>query len=228
MFIAETPAPREIRRAYDLWSYCYDLVAAPGEADARRRALDGVQGRRILDVGIGSGASFAGLARRASAGGVVCGMDLSRLMLRRARVRLGRQRLSPARLVEGNALRLPIRGGSFDTIVSSYLLDLLSTRDIAGALAEFYRVLRPGGRLVLVNLTKLRGDRTTWFERSYEMLPSIARAYLLGGCRPVQLEPLVTAAGFVATQRTVVRQFLSSEIVIADKPYVQNGMPRAA
>ena len=117
------------------------------------------------------------------------------------------------------ASRPPFSADAFDVVVSSYVLDLLAIPDIEAALAEFYRVLRPAGRVVLVNLTKIDQHRTTWYERCYRLLPAIAQAYLLGGCRPVQLEPITAAAGFAEAHRTVVRQFLSSEIVVAVKPY---------
>jgi len=85
-------------------------------------------------------------------------------------------------------------------------------------LNEFRRVLRPGGRTVIVNLTKQSPDRTTWYERCYHALPPSAQAYVLGGCRPVRLAHIVKAAGFSPPRRTVVRQALSSEILVASKP----------
>lgn len=217
MFIRDTPAQRDIRQAYDLWSSCYDTVAAPWEADARRRALGMVRGRRVLDVGVGSGGFFTEILRHAGPHDFVCGAELSHRMVRRARGRLRRE-ANRGVLVEASGLRLPFSADAFDVVVSSYVLDLLAIPDIEAALAEFYRVLRPAGRIVLINLTKLDQARTTWYERCYRLLPSIAQAYLLGGCRPVQIEPMVIAAGFAEAQRTLVRQFLSSEIVVAAKP----------
>jgi ubiquinone/menaquinone biosynthesis C-methylase UbiE len=120
-------------------------------------------------------------------------------------------------VVRADALALPYPNGSFDSVLSSYLLDLLPIEAMAGALGEFHRILRPTGRIVLVNLTKATIDGPSWYERCYRALPSVGRAYVLGGCRPVRMAHLVSAAGFVDARRTVVPQLLPSEILIARK-----------
>ena len=58
----------------------------------------------------------------------------------------------------------------------------------------------------------------TWYERCYRAMPTIGQAYIFGGCRPVRLSHLVSAAGFVTVSRTVVPHALSSEIIVARKP----------
>jgi ubiquinone/menaquinone biosynthesis C-methylase UbiE len=226
-FIRRTPRQHDIRRAYDLWSYRYDAFAGCADARARRMALASVRGQRILDVGVGTGTSFADLARTVDPDALVCGVELTPRMLRKASARL---RAIPrrGRLLAAGGLRLPFRTASFDLVTSSYLLDLLSEDDIGRAIEEFYRVLEPGGRLILVNLTKMDARRITLYERCYRALPGLAQAWLLGGCRPVQVQPLLAAAGFVAARRFVVEQFLSSEVVIAEKPATRDDRPCAA
>jgi ubiquinone/menaquinone biosynthesis C-methylase UbiE len=190
-------------------------------------ALDVGRDRRILDVGIGPGSFFLEIRRRAGPGAFVCGIDLSRGMVRRARQR-ARRTGRDAPLFEADALALPFRADTFDVVLSSYVLDLMSEDDITAALDQFHRVLVPGGRLVLVNLSKPDPDRFTWYERCYRALPTAAQAYVLGGCRPVCLIEAVNAARFVEMHRTLVRQGLPSEIVVAEKGLRESEWGRAA
>lgn len=227
-FIERVPNRDDIRRAYDLWSHFYDTVAAPWEAGARMRALGAVcigQGDRILDVGVGSGAFFNQIVKKAGHHASVYGIDLSRGMVHQAGERLEGTPHNAIRLVQADALSLPFANESFDVVSSSYVLDLLQFEDIFRVLTEFRRVLKPMGRTVLVNLTKVDPDRRTWYERWYDALPSLAQAYVLGGCRPVCLENLLAAAGFVALRRALVPQALSSEILIGDKPSHDDNLP---
>jgi len=220
-FIHQVPDREAICRAYDFWSHIYDVVAAPWEYGARMQALatlpSGV-GWRVLDVGIGPGSYFSKIAQSAVPGATVCGVDLSHNMVRKASRRVRRGRIASARVIEADAVTLPFASCSFDTVLSSYLLDLMPVEVIACVLAEFFRVLKPSGRAVLINLTKRATDRPTFYERCYRAMPTIGKAYVFGGCRPVRLAHVVSAAGFVDTRRTVVEQALPSEILIARKP----------
>lgn len=100
-----------------------------------------VSGRRILDVGCGSGALFAALH---DSGAVVTGFDRSTAMLEQARRRLGDD--ADLRVADlGSPLPFPDR--SFDDAVASLVLHYL--RDWGPALTELRRVLRPGGRLIV-------------------------------------------------------------------------------
>jgi ubiquinone/menaquinone biosynthesis C-methylase UbiE len=110
--------------------------------------LRGVAGGRVLDVGIGPGAYFSEIVRAAGPAAVVCGVDLSREMVRETQRRLRRDRTGNARVIGGDALTLPFGDESFDTLVSSYLLDLMPLEAIACAQGEFLRVLKPSGRAV--------------------------------------------------------------------------------
>lgn len=132
----------------------YDEFAAAYSADNEVNLLNGhyerpamlalageVAGRRILDVGCGSGPLSAALRDR---GAVVSGFDLSAAMIDLARARLG----------DGVDLRvhdladpLPYVDAAFDDVVASLVLHYLA--DWTGPLAELRRVLKPGGRLIL-------------------------------------------------------------------------------
>lgn len=104
--------------------------------------LGEVAGRRILDVGCGAGPLMVALRER---GAQVAGFDASPAM-----VALAGQRLGPGAdvLVADIAEHLPFEAEQFDDVVASLVLHYLE--DWSGALAELRRVLRPGGRLVVV------------------------------------------------------------------------------
>ena len=131
----------------------YDEFAEAYSADNETNLLNGhyerpamlelagdVAGRRVLDVGCGSGPLAAALRDR---GAVVTGFDVSAGMLALARVRLGED--ADLR-VHDLADPLPYRDAAFDVVVASLVLHYL--QDWTGPLAELRRVLRAGGRLV--------------------------------------------------------------------------------
>jgi ubiquinone/menaquinone biosynthesis C-methylase UbiE len=91
------------------------------------------------------------------------------------------------------------------------MFDLLPERDFPDVLREFGRVLRPGGRLAMVNMTQ--GER--WYNGTWERIYQINPA-LLGGCRGVTLLPLLGECGFRQASREYVSQMtFPSEIVSA-------------
>jgi demethylmenaquinone methyltransferase/2-methoxy-6-polyprenyl-1,4-benzoquinol methylase len=118
----------------------------------RRRALAaaGLQpGMRLLDVAVGTG-WVADAARRIQGTGTdIIGLDVSAGMLRTAR-----QRLDIA-LIQASAEALPLADGCIDFITMGYALRHVS--DLAVAFSEFRRVLRPGGRLLMLEIGRPRG-----------------------------------------------------------------------
>jgi SAM-dependent methyltransferase len=100
-----------------------------------------VAGRRILDVGCGSGPLFAALRDR---GAILAGFDSSAGMIERARRRLGDD--ADLRVTELGS-PLPFPDGAFDDVVAALVLHYLE--DWGPALAELRRVLKPGGRLIV-------------------------------------------------------------------------------
>jgi SAM-dependent methyltransferase len=100
-----------------------------------------VAGRRILDVGCGSGPLFAALRDR---GAILAGFDSSAGMIKRARRRLGDD--ADLRVTELGS-PLPFPDGAFDDVVAALVLHYLE--DWGPALAELRRVLKPGGRLIV-------------------------------------------------------------------------------
>jgi ubiquinone/menaquinone biosynthesis C-methylase UbiE len=135
---------------FDVWSRFYDLPLV--QRLTYRPVHDAVLGqverrgvRRVLDVGCGTGLLLARLRRRAPEARSV-GCDFSHGMLRQAATHQPK-----APWVQGDALRLPFAAHSFDAVVSTESFHWFP--DPEAALAEFHRVLEPGGRvfIALVN-----------------------------------------------------------------------------
>lgn len=220
----EAQAPTEaIRRAYDLVSWFYGWVAAPLERKARMAGLDEVavrSGEKVLEVAVGPGATFVEILRRVGPDGTVTGVDLSPRMLDQTRQRALRAGWPEVDVKEADARKLPFADGTFDVLYNSYMLDLIPLGEMPVVLGEFLRVLKPGGRLALVNFSKrVAGRRTPW-ERFYEALPSHWVPYVAGGCRPVIMTGAVERAGFRDQRRQFVPGLIPSEVVIASKPTI--------
>lgn len=218
----EAVSPLEsIRRAYNLYSYFYGKLAAPLERKPRLLALDqaGIRpGDKVLEVAVGPGATLLEIMKRVEKTNLVYGVDLSPKMLAQARRLVNDAGYTNLDLQEADARRLPFPEGTFDVLYNSYMLDLLPLKDLPVVLSEFRRVLKPGGRLVLVNFSKEYGSSRTWYERFYLSLPKSWVPYLLGGCRPVLMEELIKESGFGEVRRDFLNHIIPSEIVTAKKP----------
>ncbi len=95
---------------------------------------------------------------------------------------------------QGNARELPYPDETFDLLYNGYMFDLIPLDGFLPILKEFGRVLKPGGKLVLVNMSKPDG-RKTFFETVFE------KGWAVAPCRPVLMSPSLEAAGFSDVQR---------------------------
>jgi demethylmenaquinone methyltransferase/2-methoxy-6-polyprenyl-1,4-benzoquinol methylase len=163
-----------IARVYDLLN---TVMTAGLDRKWRIRAVDlaGVgPGDRVLDVATGTGELALELARRVSPGGEVIGSDFSEAMLARARVK---PRLAGTaaelRFEWGDALALPYEDDSFDAATVGF--GLRNFTEIDRGLAEMRRVVRPGGRVVILEFTNptrppLSFFYRVWFDRIVPIL----------------------------------------------------------
>ena len=195
-------------RVYDLWGHL-------AESKARRRSLQlaSIQnGQHVLDVGTGTGLAFVEVVKL-NPDGRNLGIDISDGMLARARRRLRAAGHANFELVHRSALDIGEADASFDLVLNSYMFDLLAEQDWPRVLGEFHRVLKPSGRLVLVNMTFGERPGSTIYEWVYRVSPR-----LIGGCRGVQLAPVLELNGFAVQSREYVQQLLfPSEVILATR-----------
>jgi ubiquinone/menaquinone biosynthesis C-methylase UbiE len=172
-----------------LFAAVYDPLSARTEkkfgADLKRELLANARGR-VLEIGVGTGLSFA----HYPAVEELVGVDPSEPMLRRAR-RRATELASDVTLVDAPAEALPFEDKSFDTVVS--LAVLCTVDDPSRALQEIRRVLRPGGRLVfLEHVRSSEPGLAQWQDRLERPWGWIA-----GGCHPNrQTLEAIEGAGF--------------------------------
>jgi len=207
-----------IQRAYDLWSRFYGFIVVPMEKRPRLRGLElaAIQPQdRVLEVAVGTGAALLEILKRVDEANIVYGVDLSPRMLEKTRRAIAKAGFTNVNLREGDARSLPFDDNSFDVLFNSYMLDLIPLDDMPIVLGEFWRVLKNGGRLVLVNMSKDR-EITLW-ERLYQATPPRLVPYLYGGCRPVLMAEHVRAAGFRDVQREFIKNIIPSEVVVGRK-----------
>ena len=108
-------------------------------------------GERVLDVGSGAGTDSLVAAQMVGASGSVTGIDMTPEMLAAARAAAVEMSAENVEFVEGEAERLPFGDGSFDVVISNGVIDLIPDKD--AVFAELHRVLVPGGRLQLADVT---------------------------------------------------------------------------
>ena len=188
-----TLAEPQVRAMFDRIASFYDVMNSVMTAGLhhhwRARAADLATvgpGDRALDVATGTGDLAVELARRVGPGGEVIGSDFSEEMLA-----LARRKAPELRFEWGNALELPYPDDSFDAATVGFGARNFS--DLARGLAEMARVVRPGGRVVVLEITTpqrppLSTFFRVWFDRIVPLLgrltgETLAYSYLPSSVR---------------------------------------------
>ena len=173
----------------------YDLLTRLFGFDRVHQRLIGqaelADGHRVLEIGCGTG-NLTIRARRTHPSIDVIGSDPDPLALKRAQRKA--HRLTGIRFERGYAQRLPYSDGEFDRVLSSMMLHHLDDETKTAAAAEVFRVLRPGGRLHLVDMG---GDMTADDGLSARFV--LNRSHT-GGNLGDAIPRLLTAAGFACMQ----------------------------
>jgi demethylmenaquinone methyltransferase/2-methoxy-6-polyprenyl-1,4-benzoquinol methylase len=141
---------RRVQRLWTHWAGIYDLRVRLF-LRWRPTALDTLRlrpGDTVLDLACGTGLNFPYLTERLGPDGRIVGVDLTRAMLQQARRKLARRGWRHVALLEGDAANLPLASDSCDAVFCSYGMVIIP--DYRRALAEAVRVLKPGGRLTLL------------------------------------------------------------------------------
>jgi demethylmenaquinone methyltransferase/2-methoxy-6-polyprenyl-1,4-benzoquinol methylase len=170
----------QVNRMFDRIAGRYDalnsLMTAGLHHNWRRRAADEARlspGDSALDVCCGTGDMALELAARVAPGGHVVGSDFSEPMLDLAREKAADTRAAGVRFEWADALQLPYDAGRFDAVTVGFGVRNLA--DLDRGLAEMNRVLRPGGRLVILEITQptrppLSTFFSLWFDRVVPIL----------------------------------------------------------
>lgn len=193
----------------------YDLWGKLTESKAQQRCLElaAIQdGETILEVAVGTGLTFQHILRK-NPSGINEGIDLTEAMLSKARQKAAAADTTNYHLRVGDAYNLDFPDAHFDLLINNYMFDLLPESDFRWVIDEFKRVLKPGGRLVLVNMA----GNGRWYNTIWETVYRLQPAWL-GGCRGVSMLPYVQAAGFEQTSREFISQMtFPSEIIYGVK-----------
>lgn len=171
------------------------IYQTPDAIKQRTRTLEALAprgGEKVLDVGCGPGLLAREMALLVGSEGLVVGLDSSPDMLSLAEERCGH--LSQVELHFGEAEKLGEEDESFDAVTCAQVL--LYVADVERALAEMYRVLKPGGRLAIIE-TDWRG--TVLSSSDHALTRQVLDAWdaaVASPNLPVRLRPLLRAAGF--------------------------------
>jgi ubiquinone/menaquinone biosynthesis C-methylase UbiE len=207
--------PERVKKDYSKVAWIYDAWSLFTESKAATKVLEfaEIDGReRILDVAVGTGVLFKKIVLLNS-DGFTEGIDISPSMLKHAEKRLSGSNFSNYKLEEGNAYSLQFEDNYFDLVINNYMLDLLPEEDFTKILDEFYRVLRPGGKVVISSMACGNNwNNKLWYKISKSF------PVLMTNCRPIALEKHIMESGFNNIKSFYITQnTFPSEVIMADK-----------
>ena len=218
------PAPDEAAVADPLVGFFergargYDLQL-PLERSALRLAasMAGPLDGHVVDLAAGTGALASAMVRRTPRLGDLTLVDGSPAMLGRARARL-RTVAPAARFIVADVRAVPLPDGCADLVTMGYLLHLLDPPSRTRALAEAHRLLRPGGRLVVIVHGSPTGRAGAAYQAGWRLLRRLTPRGVVGHGPIADAARLVACEGFDVRAAWRLPGVYWSEVVAADRP----------
>lgn len=207
---------KEAKIFYDRIGKWYDLTVSRFE---RKYVYSGVRKLCVnkkdivLEIGFGTGDCIVIFARLAGSLGRVYGIDLSGRMCEIARLKIKKEGFQKrVKLLCGDAAELPFHKNFFDKIFMSFTLELFDTPEIPILLYECRRVLKIGGHICVVSLSKKRKVSVAIYEWFHKRFPRYF------DCRPIFVREALKNSGFYIIEVTETSMWgLPVEIALAEK-----------
>lgn len=203
----------ETKAFYNKIAKTYDILAEHSEAPVRKAGLEMLNaqpGQKVLEIGFGTGHSLIELAKSVGPSGKVYGIDLSEKMVEISRKRAHQEGINgQIELICGDALHLPYESEILDGVFMSFTLELFDTPDIVLVLSECRRVLKPGGQIVVVGMSRIKpnGLVMEMFEWTHRHFPN----YL--DCRPILVQQALEDSGFKIRASKLMKMWINVEVV---------------
>ena len=178
-------------------------------------------GETVLDLGSGGGLDVLLSARRVAPDGIAYGLDASSDMLTLARVNADKARITNARFLQGRIESIPLPEDHVDVIISNCVINLSGNKP--GVLAEAFRVLKPGGRLGISDVTADEGTDPAQRARAEQQVGCVA-----GALTQPEYGRLLVTAGFAdvtITSTSTAAEGLHAAIIKGTKPVTPRSGP---
>jgi ubiquinone/menaquinone biosynthesis C-methylase UbiE len=205
----------KIKSAYKNVVWFYDFWSWLTESKAAKKVIEFSaikSGEHILEVACGTGVVFEKVVSK-NPNGKNIGIDLSPEMLKKANARLSKLKNTSYELKEGDALNLNFQDNFFDLVINNFMVDLMPVGVFDKVACEFYRVIKPGGILVVSTFSFGKKKVNKIWQWVAKRFPD-----LLTGCRPVSFKKYLLDAGFEIERSIEISQnTFPSEIIKAIK-----------
>ena len=207
----------QTRAFYNKIAGFYDALSDRFEEPVRKAGIEMLNpesGEHILEIGFGTGRSLVEIAKLVEPDGKIFGIDLSEKMMEIARKRAVHENVENLiELKRGDAMHLPYGERVLDGIFMSFTLELFDTPDIVPVLKECKHILKKGGRIVVVSMSRVCPDKisTKLFEWMHRHFPHWF------DCRPILAKQAMEDAGFEIVDSKLKKMWANVEIVCGVK-----------
>ncbi|MFZ3080930.1 MAG: methyltransferase domain-containing protein [Bellilinea sp.] len=218
--VKSMPRSKDATKAgYDWLSKWYDALTNSYLKKSREKGLQKLSvknGETVLEIGFGTGHGITAMAKSVGDTGKVYGLDISEGMRNVTQTRIEKAGLSHrVKLNVGDAANLPFEDNFFDAIFTSFTLELLEAHELPIVLHECQRVLKAGGRICVVSISKKGNENNMManlYRSAYRLFPNVAG-------RPHLVQKALEEAHFRTLDATQLPLWgLPVEIVVASKP----------